>query len=269
LKKSVKILSFTGIVFFMAACLFYYLYSSLSQKTSVTMNRLVLVEKKVGDLTKEKELLMARLVILGKEPVMENQTENKNGQSVAAIEEKKPLVSKNQEIKPIPLEPEEDEIADFSKNKEQQDFIETEIKTPDEIAEAVTKSDASDSIKKTISIEKFTVTKDGRNGDLLVRFDIRNISTAPGDVSGRIFTVLKPDNNMEDQWLVVPTAALKNGIPSEHRKGQYFSIAHFKPVKFRIKNEADPDFFKKASIFIFNTKGDLIFESLIDITEAE
>jgi len=68
---------------------------------------------------------------------------------------------------------------------------------------------------------------------------------------------------------VVPTAALKDGVPSEYKKGQYFSIAHFKPVKFRIKNQADPDFFKKASIFIFNEQAQLIFEELINITEAE
>jgi hypothetical protein len=80
---------------------------------------------------------------------------------------------------------------------------------------------------------------------------------------------LKPDNKIKDHWLVVPTSALKNGIPSEYRKGQYFSIAHFKPVKFRIKNQSDPEFFKKASIVIFNDQGDLIFEKLIDITEAE
>lgn len=123
--------------------------------------------------------------------------------------------------------------------------------------------------EKTVSIEKFVVTKDSTSGDLLVRFDIRNISKKPGEVSGRIFTVLKPDSQIESQWLVIPNAPLKDGIPSLFKKGQYFSIAHFKPVKFRIKNQSGPDSFKKASIFIFNNQGNLIFENLIDITEAE
>jgi hypothetical protein len=132
-----------------------------------------------------------------------------------------------------------------------------------------TDAEPAGGMNKTVSIEKFTVVKDGKTSDLLVRFDIRNISTGPGDVSGRIFTVLKSDNHQEDQWLVVPTAPLTNGVPSEYAKGQYFSIAHFKPVKFRIKNQADADFFTKASIFIFNEDAELIFEELIDITEAE
>ncbi|MCK5100201.1 MAG: hypothetical protein KAR45_18975, partial [Desulfobacteraceae bacterium] len=219
-------------------------------------------EKKVTELTREKEILMARLVISGKEPGIEKESE---------VEEEKPLVSKNQEIKPIPPEPEdENKIHKPSSMVEQEkNMIKPKSNTISESPEVPAESEIPKIVKKTVSTEKFTVTRDGADGDLLVRFDIRNISNEPGDVAGRIFTVLKPDNKLEDQWLVVPTAALKNGIPSEYRKGQYFSIAHFKPIKFRIKNQADSDFFKRASVFIFNNQGDLIFEKLIDITEAE
>ncbi len=124
-------------------------------------------------------------------------------------------------------------------------------------------------VNKTVTIENFTVKKSRTDKDLLVRFDIRKISEKPGDVSGRIFTVLRPDNTSEDQWLVVPPTTLKNGIPSEYNKGQYFSIANFKPIKFRIKSQADPDFFQKASIFIFNEQEDLIFEKLVAISDAQ
>jgi len=135
-------------------------------------------------------------------------------------------------------------------------------------AETAQGATESKTINRTVLIEKFAVIRNRAGKDLLVRFDIRNISKSQGDVSGRIFTILRPDNDIEDQWLVVPATALKSGFPSEYQKGQYFSIAHFKPVKFRIKSEVDPDFYKKASIFIFNGEGDLIFEKLIDITEA-
>ena len=124
-------------------------------------------------------------------------------------------------------------------------------------------------VNKTVTKENFIVNKSKTDKDLLVRFDIRKISEKPGDVAGRIFTVLIPDNTSEDQWLVVPPTTLKNGIPSEYKKGQYFSIANFKPIKFRIKNQAGQDFFKKASIYIFNEQEDLIFEKLVAISEAQ
>ena len=254
LKVLVMILSVVSIICFVAAGLFYSLYKGLSRNASSINSRIVIAEKKVDQLTREKEILMARLVISGKEPGLQKENEVKDK-------------------KLVPLEPEN---ADKNKSlpavEKEKDVIKPELNTmikPPEEPAAPPEPEQPGIINKTVSIEKFTVTRDSTNGDLLVRFDIRNISSDPGDVSGRIFTLLKPDNKIKDHWLVVPTSALKNGIPSEYRKGQYFSIAHFKPVKFRIKNQSGPEFFKKASIVIFNDQGDLIFEKLIDITEAE
>lgn len=227
LKTLITTLSILNVFCFAAAVFFYSFYTDLSRDVTPVKNKLVLAEKKVDELTHEKEVLMARLVISGKEPgIMENEIEEKNT------------------IKP-------------------------ELNTISESPEALAQPEIPKVIKKTVSMEKFIVTKDGENGDILVRFNIRNVSNKPGDVSGRIFTVLKSDNKLENQWLVVPTVTLKNGIPSEYKKGQYFSITHFKSVKFRIKNKAALNFFKKASVFIFNDQGVLVFEKLIDLTEAE
>jgi len=260
LKTFLTIMSIISVVCFVAAVLFFYLYTGLFQDIKSIKNRLVSAENKVDALTRDKEVLMARLVISGKEPGIE-------GIEGKAEKEKQNLSVLN------PPEPENGDKADKSSMVEQENSVmEPEsdmINESPEPPEIPAKSEPSKIIKKIVSIERFTVTRDGANGDILVRFDIRNISSKSGDISGRIFTVLKPDNLLEDQWLVVPSAALKNGIPSEYKKGQYFSITHFKPVKFRIqKSQVDPDFFKKASIFIFNEQADLMFEQLIDITEA-
>jgi len=275
LKTFVKILSVLSIVFFVAAVIFYFLYTDLSKVANSVKERLAVAEKKVGQLTQDKEVLMARLVISGKEAGIEKTSKVKEKPIRSKIDEKKPAVMKKAEIVQSPLKTEKDDkstrpVIKRPSTPEQKDIRKKqELNTTPEPSTPIVKSELKKSVKKTISIEKFTVTKDGNNGDLLVRFDIRNISTDPGDVSGRIFTVLKPDNNVEKQWLVVPGSDLKNGIPSQYKKGQYFSIAHFKPVKFRIKNQVNSELFKKAAIFIFNEQADLIFEKLIDITEAE
>jgi len=175
------------------------------------------------------------------------------------------LISKSKKIKSTPLEPKKWDqankplLVERKKNDPKSNII-------NEAPEPQIETEAVGITEKRISIEQFTITKDG--GGLLVQFDIRNSSNSLGDVSGRIFVILKPDNNFEDQWLVVPAAPLKNGVPSEYKKGQYFSIAHFKPVRFKITNKDDPGFFKKASIFIFNEQADLIFQQSIDITET-
>jgi hypothetical protein len=227
---------FTSVVFFYKAFVF-------SREAVSYKDRLVSAEKKLDELTSEKEVLMARLVILGKEPGIEKKMEKDDGET---------------------SNPRHDT------EKEEPARPPSAALTGQAATGAVTnQTTETKAMNKTVLIEKFAVIRNREGKDLLVRFDIRNISKSQGDISGRIFTVLKPASTTENEWLVVPVVALKNGIPSEHQKGQYFSIAHFKPVKFRIKSESDPDLYKKASIFIFNSEGELIFEKLIDITEAE
>ena len=101
---------------------------------------------------------------------------------------------------------------------------------------------------------------DGNNGDLLVRFNIRNVGVGSNNVSGYIFVILKPDTKPGNDWLVVPTAAIDHGRPAVYRKGQYFSIAHFKPVNFRVKTHLAPDSFKIATVFVYDDDGGLMFQ---------
>lgn len=238
LKTLIMALSIVSVVCCSAAVLFYFLYTDLSQQLFFKKTKFAQSEKKIEQLTREKEILMARLVIAGKK-LTETEKKSKTEDNPAGL--------KTQETETITSEAEK-------KNKTDRSVPETQ--TEDESAQI---------INKTVTIEKFMVKNDKTKKNLLVRFDIRKISKEPGDVSGRIFTILRPASASQDQWLVVPATSLKNGVPSEYEKGQYFSIKNFKPVKFRIKNQADPDFFKKALIFVFNEQKDLIFEKLIDI----
>ena len=268
------VLFFISIAAFFTSALLFYKYFTLSREAVSFKDRLILAEKKVTELTGEKEVLMARLVILGKEPGVKKNLEKAEKPLNNDLEEKNPMASKLQDVKPMAsdlLDKHDEEISNSRIGVEKEKSsdnpgIGLTAQAATEVVQGTTESKA---INKTVLIEKFAVIRNRAGKDLLVRFDIRNISKNQGDISGRIFTILRPDNDIEDQWLIVPSASLKSGIPSEHQKGQYFSIAHFKPVKFRIKSEVDPDFYKKASIFIFNSEGELIFEKLINITEAE
>ena len=271
LKLLVKGLCTVCLVCFILAVVFYKLYTDASRDADAAQSGLTRLQQRVEDLSGEKEVLMARLVMLGKEPVLTAQAEppklkEKTKPAAPALKQKPETVKSD----PIPPEPDikkNNTPAVLSAKKEEP--VSPVAGTDGEQQDKEADSAIPPADNKMVAVEKFTVTKDGDNGDLLVRFDIRNVSNAPGDVSGRIFTVLKPEARTPDQWLVVPSTSLKGGIPSEYRKGQYFSIAHFKPVKFRIKNSAGPDFFKTAAIYIFNNQGELIYQKLIEITEAE
>jgi hypothetical protein len=275
LKVLVYIFLVISVICLFAATGFYYFFSNLNLENKQLRQKLTKLEKRLDYLIDEKEVLMARLVISGKEleietqpdpaakPSMlkENLTKEKLAkEKMAGIKEKPALMNRlvDQESlsDPVPSE--------FTPAGSNGEATENPIKEQEQPS---VNADILD--KQIITIEKFTVIRNGTDGDLEVRFDIRNLSDKPGGVSGRIFTILKPENKPQEHWLVVPASSLEKGVPSQYKKGQYFSIVHFKPVKFRIKNQAEPNLFKTAAIYIFNENGELMFESIIDITQAE
>jgi hypothetical protein len=267
LKTMVLVLCGISVVCFSLTLLFYFLFSGVSGRAEKMESELSIARQKVQDLIDEKEILMAKVVMLGQDPSHPVGEPTDSEMLAPAPSEELSGGGDNKEGIPV----KETSKVDIQKNPaaRPQKQSEPKVTAPDDKKTPFQGTKTIRAENRIVSIEKFTVTKDGNNGDLLVRFDIRNISEGPGDVSGRIFTVLKPETGSHDQWLVVPSSGLNDGIPGEYRKGQYFSIAHFKPVKFRIKNTSGPDFFKTASIYIFNNQGELIFEKLIQITEGE
>jgi len=287
LKVFLYIFLFISVISSFAASGLYYLFSSQSLENILLKSKLTGLEDKVGQLLDEKEVLMARLVISGKKPGLEPEAGSdavaKTSLPKTAAKGKKPGIKGKHETV-------SSDIASINSAATRAEVTRAEVKSKDVVQKKVApepeagmdgvlenKTTALDPavlkaakpVQQIVAIEKFSVTRNGGKGDLLVRFDIRNITEKPGGVSGRIFIILQPADRPENEWLVVPAVPLKKGVPTQYRKGQYFSIAHFKPVKFRIENQAGPDFFKKAAIYIFNEGGDLMFESLIDITEAE
>ncbi|ACN16132.1 hypothetical protein HRM2_30490 [Desulforapulum autotrophicum HRM2] len=121
----------------------------------------------------------------------------------------------------------------------------------------------------SIAIEDIRVSNDGKNGDLLVRFNIKNISSDLDAVAGYVFVALKPGTSIDSNWLVLPSVGIDKGKPTLYKKGRYFSIAHFKPINFRVKSTLSPDAFNSATVFVYDDQGDLIFMQDIMLAETE
>ena len=260
-----------GILSFFAAGGFYILFSQKALENKQLKLELTEQKEKVDSLVADNEILMARLVISGIKPGIKGKPNLEKSSSTLALVAAKVKAAKVKDAKVKAAKVKDAKVkatkAKAAKVVEKTPASENMGVGKTQISSKESKSKSS--AQKIVAIEKFSVTREGLDGDLLVRFDIRNMSEKPGGISGRIFTILKPANKPQSKWLVVPKARLKEGVPNQYKKGQYFSIAHFKPVKFRIENKEGPEFYKKASIYIFNEEGELMFESLIDITEEE
>jgi hypothetical protein len=104
--------------------------------------------------------------------------------------------------------------------------------------------------------------------DLLkVEFKVINIGTKKQPVSGHAFIILKDQPERQDQWLVLPSAKLSNGKPTQTR-GQRFRIYNFRTLKFKIANE-NPGLFSFATIFIYRATGELLFQRDFQIAAVQ
>ena len=65
IKTFIGLLSFTTFFTILLTCLLYYLYADIKTEKIKQTQKLVIAEKRINTLINEKEILMARLVILG------------------------------------------------------------------------------------------------------------------------------------------------------------------------------------------------------------
>ena len=212
-KILVKFLSFTTVICFVAALVLYYLYTTLLKESVITNAKLENSQISVNNLIKEKEMLMAKLVISGKKPdivskplaAQENQIKSDSLKSQSAS---KPATKKIKTMS-VKTEKQKTPLPIDEKQKNNIGSVPTNSKIP----ESVIPVKPNYAINKTVTIENFVVKRAGSKKTLLVRFDIKKIAKTNGDVSGRIFTVLLPeDSASQEKWLVVPSSSLTNGI---------------------------------------------------------
>ncbi|GBC61515.1 hypothetical protein DENIS_2477 [Desulfonema ishimotonii] len=88
--------------------------------------------------------------------------------------------------------------------------------------------------------------------ELRLRFNIRNRMPENGKVAGHVVLVLKPDGKKRRKWVALPdNIRLENGVPSGEEEGQTFSISKFRTLKFKLKNQRNPEYYKMASVYVF------------------
>ncbi len=108
-----------------------------------------------------------------------------------------------------------------------------------------------------VAIENFRVYKSGNS--IRVIFNLMNDDDASGRLTGRVITVFKPEGRDVDAYAPSPTVNLTGGRPASGDGGQFFSIARFKEMEFRLRTQ-NADWFKRAAVFVFLNSGELVLE---------
>ena len=210
----------------------YFLYSSEAEENRSLINALEVSRQKVKSLQDDKELLMVRMVLAeAKVKAGRIETEEKTT-------EKKTNLSKDKNASAA-------------------------VKPP---APDISGPSMPDAEPQMISIEELMVLNTLEANNLKVTFKLRKTDQNTATISGHAFVILKIDRDDQKQWFAIPSVSLVSGKPSRIRRGQYFSIARFKAMKFQHKYSGDPKRFQYVTVFIYNADGKLLLESEFPIT---
>ena len=250
IRRAARLFFYLSLVLGAAAGIYYWLYSDLKAENRELDRRLANAEERIDQLTDKNEHLMAKVVLSGN--TLESMEKNNTSKPVADKAGETPVKSAGKpETGPDERKMEPEKQAGAENRENSQDTEKSDQKTGTDIDE------------KVVAIENFRTSNDTDNGDLLVRFKIMNVTDEPGDISGHIFILLYPESGDVTEGLVVPTVPVQEGVPVNPDKGQFFSIAHFKPVKFRVHNTPGSGFFKHAEVVVFNQEDELVLRKKV------
>ena len=115
-----------------------------------------------------------------------------------------------------------------------------------------------------VAIENLRVVQASDTQASRIKLAVKKVGESSSTVSGRVFVVLEGENGAGLRTVVAPAVPLNDGVPAQPGRGQYFSIARFKPVSMTIQIE-NPHELETATVYIFGTDGELLYEAIFPV----
>jgi hypothetical protein len=243
-----------------AAGIFFYLYQDKTEEMVSLKQVLTGSQKRAKSLRDEKDILMARLVVM--------ESKKKSGQPKPKQKkiEETPKPEPITEISPVPA-PKPTRPIKTVEIPPPRDSIETDRDEEPAQETIAQESDEAESLE-VLAIDDFFALIEEDSNTLRVKYKIRNVSQRSKPVSGRTFMILKGKEEDQKNWLVFPEASMISGKPSQIHNGRSFSITRFKTIRFKVPYQNSDKPFSTATILVYSTAGELLLEKSFPIKKG-
>ncbi len=116
---------------------------------------------------------------------------------------------------------------------------------------------------KLVSIEELKILRDRSTIDVTFRIKNRQLNEEP--ISGYIFLLTSiKDSDQSEVW-VYPSSPLKDGLPTNYRRGQRFLIQRFKTISSKYKLSRSIDKALILEIVVYDRNGELILKKVVEV----
>jgi len=246
----------------LSSVVFYYLYRENERVKKKLERDLNIVRDQIISIRKEKDVLMARLVVA--ESNLKTLARDKEGKPAQNVS-RKVADSPPPQAKPEKPPPVAELVKPPQHIKEPPPEKSIQKKAEEKKAEAPVQPDPA----PPVSIEKLQVFYELNSKTYRAQFILRNTNYDSDPISGYTAVVLKNHTMGPDEGLTLPRLKLVSGKPAGNRRGQYFAIARFKMVKFKMVHHSDPKQYDTARIFVFDADKNLLLEQNFPIRLEE
>jgi hypothetical protein len=244
----------------------YFLYKNTEKKINELQNTLEISQQDATAMQQEMRSLMVRLA--------EAQSKVPKKLAKKGIKPAKQVSSSTKKTKPPAAQPAKTKTAKTKKTPPKQSTASKTVKPKGIPAAASSKAGRQTLPQKIeVGVFDFSASFDPELNVLKTRFILKNINRNIPDISGRIFIVMKERDDDQKGWLSIPDAKLVSGKPSPVKDGHFFKIRNYKTVELQSGNITGPRAFKKASVLVFSSTGELVLEKAyrvqIDVASPE
>jgi uncharacterized coiled-coil protein SlyX len=200
-------------------------------------------KKQMAKLRDEKDLLLAKIVVNNKQPIVEKKSEPPATDT--AVEKKDNSATVNNA--PVPEKP---AVAEAPKpSPEQKPKAEKKPVQP---------------VQFNADVRRFNIKYQSKQNLLRCDFRIYNTSKPKKALAGRSVVVFKNMDEPPIKWLAVPRVQLADGVPNGKR-GKSFKINNYRTMTFKAYGMKPPVRFNAASVYIFTSDGKLLLNREIPV----
>jgi len=120
-------------------------------------------------------------------------------------------------------------------------------------------------LSSEVSIGNFQAKTEESNSFMEISLNIINNYEDHRPISGYIIMMAERNENDNPVYASFPAVDIKDGIPANFKKGQFFTIKYLKSVKGYIikpQEEWQPE---KITVFIYSDKGNILYEEPFEL----
>ena len=121
--------------------------------------------------------------------------------------------------------------------------------------------------EEKVGIEKFTISRDGKN--LSIQFRVTNENLSHQKIEGFVFAIAMAKEKDQPGFWSCPKTPFHNGVPAQYGQGKPFRIINYRNIRCTFSLDSQDTIIRSINILVYNKLGKCILNEEVDTTPSK